>query len=127
MKLESLTIIFENCEHCKVQADDITSISLMGITESLFGKPDNMRLRRSVKDLYLSIKNNDVDRTQRLCKYNDITGVELFFEFEASQFYTVEWAPTDTDYENSRQRVDQEYCDTVFIRVDDEKSNEKEI
>ena len=121
MKLQSMTIIFENCDHCKVQAEDITSISLVGITESLFGKPDNLTLRCSVKDLYLSIKNNNVERTQRLCKYNDITGIELFFEFEASQFYTVEWALTDSDHENSRQRVDQEYCDTVFIRVDDEE------
>ena len=127
MKLDSLTIIFENCEHCKVQADDITSISLMGITESLSGRPSDMRLRRSVKDLYISIKNNDVDRTERLCKYNDITGIEMFFELEASQFYTVEWSPEDSDYENSRQRVDQEYVDTLFIRVDDEKSNEKQI
>lgn len=124
MKLESLTIIFENCEHCKVQAEDIISISLMGITESISGRPTDMRLRRSVNDLYLSIKNNDVDRTQRLCKYNDITGVELFFEFEASQFYTVDWAPTDSDYENSRQRVEQPYEDSLFILVNDEKVNE---
>lgn len=120
MKLESLTIIFENCEHCKVQAEDIISISLIGITESLSGKPTDMRLRRSVKDLYLSIKNNDVGRTQRLCKYNDITGIELIFELEASQFYTIDWAPEDRDYENSRQKVEQEYEDCIFIRVDDE-------
>jgi hypothetical protein len=122
VKLESLTLVFENCESYKVQAEDVVSLSLLGITESLSGRPSDMRLRRSVKDLHLSIKNNDVVRTQRLCKYNDLTGIEMFFGFKASQFYTVEWAPQDSDYENSRQKVEQPCEDFVFIRVDDGES-----
>lgn len=123
MKLKNVALVFENCEYGTVQAVDIRSIRLTGITETISGQGDrDISFSKSVKNVYLHIRKNDVDLTERLFKYNDITQIELNYDNGMSRLYYVEW-PSTSEYNNSRQKVKESHDgEGIWIIVSDEES-----
>lgn len=125
MKLKSITIVFENCEHITVYAEDVKTITLSGITETLSGRPDHIRISKNVRNVYLSIANNSVGLTQRLFKYNDITQLEFAYYDADSTIYHVDWGNSECyHYQNDRQSVCHFNEDLIWIRVDDSEKGE---
>jgi len=126
MKLKSLTIVFENCEHGTVYAQDINSIVLSGITETLSKQASNINISKNVKNVYLNISNNNLELIQRLFKYNDITQLEFEYYDSDKVLYHVDWGNSECYYaQNDRQSTS--YCngreDSIWIRIDDNEDD----
>lgn len=112
MSLQSITLVFENCETVTIPEGSITNLYLGGITQTR--QWDNVkksfRDRLSASEVYLQVTDFSEIFTSygdnlvyRVCKSNDITAVEVSCVEGEVTTYSVKWDASEDYYSNKKQ------------------------
>lgn len=111
MSLQSITLVFENCETVTIPEGSITNLYLGGITQTrqYDSVKKSFRDRLSVSEVYLQVTDfSDIftsyedNLVHRVCISNDITSVEVCIGGEVTTYF-VKWDASEDYYSNKKQ------------------------
>lgn len=113
--IESIVIVFENCDSVEIPVDWIDSLSFNGVTKSFVMSSSDLSLRKFNKAEYVSISFDKKFETiqcsfgqenakERILKYPDITQIEIKYEgSNDTELFFVKWCGNGD--ENTLQRT----------------------
>jgi len=121
MKLQSLTIVFENCEHVTIDANSIRGFSLDNIVEELVlvaGK--KIILTKRAKKSYLAIDLNTLQPNviEMIRDYNSITHYCINRLHKKRLDYAVTWG--DEDFTNTLEKHEITEDNWLIIRIEED-------
>lgn len=126
MKLENLTIVFENCEEVVVPASAIVYMHLGKVSENYYFDRGDLKACKVVHKLSLGIDwavadtlitSLDKSFLDRLMEYKDIAQVVTKYSDGSSQLFACNFEQTPDGLENKNQVVISSGNDFVCISV----------
>lgn len=126
MKLENLTIVFENCEEVVVPASAIVYMNLGKVSESYYFDRGDLKVCKMVHKLNLGINWSVADALitsldksflDRLMEYKDIAQLVTKYSDGSTQLFVCNFEQTSDGLENKNQVVRSSGNDLVCISV----------
>lgn len=134
MEIKQLKLIFENCETITIDRKYIGALDIDNIKKSISRNACNsISSNLSCDSFVISINRKlpieklsswtigDVLEERnpliRIQQYNDITGIEVIYENDTSEYIFIQWGG-DSDYSNEYQKVYVNDFEDVFIVID---------
>lgn len=126
MKLENLTIVFENCEEVVVPASAIVYINLSKVTENYYFDRGDLKACKVIHKLNLGIDwyvagtiitSLDKSLLDRLIEYKDIAQIIPKYSDGSTQLFVCNFEQTSDGMENKNQVVRSSGNDLVCISV----------
>ena len=126
MKLENLTIVFENCEEVVVPASAIVYMNLSKVTENYYFNRGDLKVCKVIHKLNLGINWSVADTLitsldksflDRLMEYKDIAQLVTKYSDGSTQLFVCNFEQTSDGLENKNQVVRSSGNDLVCISV----------
>ena len=126
MKLENLTIVFENCEEVVVPASAIVYMNLGKVTENYYFDRGDLKVCKVIHKLNLGINwpvagtlitSLDKSFLDRLMEYKDIAQLVTKYSDGRTQLFVCNFEQTSDGLENKNQVVRSSGNDLVCISV----------
>ena len=126
MKLENLTIVFENCEEVVVPASAIVYMNLGKVTENYYFDRGDLKVCKVIHKLNLGIHwgvagtlitSLDKSFLDRLMEYKDIAQLVTKYSDGSTQLFVCNFEQTSDGLENKNQVVRSSGNDLVCISV----------
>ena len=126
MKLENLTIVFENCEEVVVPASAIVYMNLSKVTENYYFDRGDLKVCKVIHKLNLGIHwgvadtlitSLDKSFLDRLMEYKDIAQLVTKYSDGRTQLFVCNFEQTSDGLENKNQVVRSSGNDLVCISV----------
>ena len=126
MKLENLTIVFENCEEVVVPASAIVYMNLGKVTENYYFDRGDLKVCKVIHKLNLGINwpvagtlitSLDKSFLDRLMEYKDIAQLVTKYSDGSTQLFVCNFEQTSDGLENKNQVVRSSGNDLVCISV----------
>ena len=126
MKLENLTIVFENCEEVVVPASAIVYMNLSKVTENYYFDRCDLKVCKVIHKLNLGINWSVADTLitsldksflDRLMEYKDIAQLVTKYSDGSTQLFVCNFEQTSDGLENKNQVVRSSGNDLVCISV----------
>ena len=111
-RIDSIHIVFENCESIEVPMSDVRYIHLDDIRQSvwenniLFKKDFDLKYSKSASFCRLIIK--DKPKYDRVNQYQDITWIYFYRHGQSIDDVSLNWADGSSDYSNLGQTIRKE-------------------
>lgn len=129
-KIQSITLVLENCETVEIPAESLKFMLLENISESLWkiNETDIMRVK-VIKELAIALDPTDLKTNmigvveenytcaERLTTWADITGVSVNYNDESKEDYFVDWGASQSDLENVNQKSKLNKKGELFIWI----------
>ncbi len=126
MKLENLTIVFENCEEVVVPASAIVYMNLGKVSENYYFDRGGLKVSKVVRKLNLGIDwgvadtlvtSLDKSVLDRLMEYKDIAQLVAKYSDGSTQLFVCNFEQSSDGLENKNQVVRSSGNDLVCISV----------
>lgn len=123
MNIKSVTLVYENCEVCKVYKKDIISIEIkeIGFISFKYGTFSGSHLQGKMHTSNVEIVVNKNDRTSDFGR-NDVCHIIIEGKKGEEQHFIVDWAKDDYPYDvSSLQSVKRDEKTVIFKSVPEKK------
>lgn len=123
MNIKSLTLVYENCEYCKVYKKDIVSIEIkeIGFVSFKYGTFSGSHLEGKKHTSNVEIVVNNNERTSDFGR-SDVTHIIIEGKKGEEQHFVVDWAENDYPYGySSLQSVERKDKTIIFKSVPSKK------
>lgn len=126
-RIDTIHIVFENCEHIEVPISDVRYIHFDDIQQSIW--ENNILFKEDFDLTYSKIASfcrliiKDKPEYKRIKEYSDITRIYFYRHGHDVDSVSLKWADGSPDYHNNGQTLT-EYDEELDISIEQIKVNE---